>query len=124
MKHHPPVAHAGEIGARLYSALTGIAPPRNDNARGQAGEVEIAKQAGETKRHFTKKASIREALCQPDGLNRFEAERLGDHCLNSTIAELRADGCVIHSEWEKVPTRHNPKGVRVLRYWLTGYSGG
>ncbi len=35
-----------------------------------------------------------------------------------SIAELRADGCVIHSEWEKVPTRFNPKGVRVLRYWL------
>lgn len=72
----------------------------------------------------TKKDSIRIALTDPHGLNRFEAERHGDHCLNTTVAALRAEGCVIHSEWETVPTRFNPKGVRVLRYWLTGYAGG
>ncbi|CAL94483.1 hypothetical protein [Azoarcus olearius] len=64
----------------------------------------------------TKKAIILGALCDPHGLNRFEAERIGDHCLNSTIAALRAAGCAIHSEWETVPTRFNPRGVRVLRY--------
>lgn len=72
----------------------------------------------------TKKDSIRIALADPRGLNRFEAERLGDHCLNTTVAALRAEGCVIQSAWERVRTRHNPKGVRVLRYWLTGYAGG
>lgn len=34
----------GDIGMRHYSALTGIAPPRNDNARRQPGEVGKAKQ--------------------------------------------------------------------------------
>lgn len=31
-------------------------------------------------------------------LNRFEAERKGDHCLNSTIAELRGKGIQIEDE--------------------------
>lgn len=75
-----------------------------------------------TKLHSTKKDTIRLALRNPQGLNRFDAERHGDHCLNSTIAELRADGCIFHSEWEMVPTRFNPNGARVLRYWLIGYA--
>lgn len=90
----------------------------------EMGHAEAQPTSETTKRHSTKKDTIRAALRLPHGLNRFEAERHGDHCLNSTIAELRADGCVIHSEWETVPTRFNSKGVRVLRYWLTGYAGG
>ncbi|WP_449191880.1 hypothetical protein [Thauera sp.] len=81
---------------------------------------ESAPTSETTSAHSTKKATIRFALSDPHGLNRFEAERLGDHCLNTTVAVLRAEGCVIHSEWERVPTRFNPRGVRVLRYWLTG----
>ncbi|MDX9718432.1 MAG: hypothetical protein RBT67_13765 [Thauera sp.] len=90
----------------------------------EMGHAEARPRSETTKPYFTKKDTIRAALRLPRGLNRFEAERHGDHCLNSTIAELRADGCVIHSEWETVPTRFNSKGVRVLRYWLTGYAGG
>jgi len=52
-------------------------------------------------------------------LNRFEAEALGDHCLNSTVAVLRADGNLIHDHWERVPTRFGKK-ARVKRY---GYAG-
>ena len=50
MKHNPPIANAGEAGARFYSALTGIAPPRNDNATtGNRGEVGTANRtAGKT----------------------------------------------------------------------------
>ena len=50
------------------------------------------------------------------GLNRFEAERIGDHCLPSTIAVLRAEGISIVSEWEEVPTRFEGKTARVKRY--------
>lgn len=64
----------------------------------------------------TKKSAILETLRQRS-LNRFEAERLGDHCLNSTIAELRADGYVIHSSPEMVETRFGRR-VRVKRYHL------
>ncbi len=64
----------------------------------------------------TKKAAILAAL-RHGSLNRFEAERLGDHCLNSTIAELRANGYVIHSYPEMVKTRFGRR-VRVKRYHL------
>ena len=57
------------------------------------------------------------AIRHPAGLNRFEAERIGDHCLNSTIAAIRKHGVSVSNEWETVPTRYNPKGVRVMRYW-------
>lgn len=67
---------------------------------------------------MTKKSSILAAL-RAHSLNRFEAERLGDHCLPTTIAELRSDGFVIHDEWEEVPTRFN-KTCRVKRYRLVG----
>ena len=47
MKNTPHIANAGEAGARFYAALTGIAPPRNDNATtGNRGEVGKAKQTG------------------------------------------------------------------------------
>ncbi|MDW9254401.1 helix-turn-helix domain protein [Burkholderia thailandensis] len=53
-------------------------------------------------------------------LNRFEAERMGDHCLNTTISTLRGEGWLIAGEWETVPTQFG-KMARVLRYRLTGY---
>lgn len=52
-------------------------------------------------------------------LNRFEAERIGDHALNSTIATLRAEGYRIIDEWEEVPTRFS-KSARVKRYRYAG----
>ena len=63
---------------------------------------------------------IRAHLALPGGLNRFEAERLGDHTLNSTVAALRKRGEVVSCEWETVPTRHCSDGVRVKRYWIAG----
>lgn len=56
---------------------------------------------------------------RPQGMNRFEAENFGEHCLNSTVAVIRAmyaDKLI--QQWEVVPTCYNPAGVRVLRYWL------
>lgn len=64
----------------------------------------------------TKKARILELL-QKRSLNRFEAERYGDHCLNSTISSLKKDGHIIHGVMEKVPTRFG-KPVPVKRYFL------
>lgn len=64
----------------------------------------------------TKKGAILAALTLRS-LNRFDAERLGDHCLNTTMAELRADGHTITDEWEKVPTRFGTT-ARVKRYRL------
>jgi len=52
-------------------------------------------------------------------LNRFEAERLGDHALPSTIAVLRAEGHNILDRWEQVPTRFGAS-ARVKRYSYAG----
>lgn len=68
----------------------------------------------------TKQDRILEALKLPRGLNRFEAERLGDHVLNSTISKLRHAGWIIFSESEVVPTRFSPDGARVNRYRCVG----
>lgn len=71
---------------------------------------------------MTKIETILLALMKPCGLNRFEAERLGDHCLNSTVAVLRAQQHIIAGEWENVPTRFSTT-ARVLRYrWISGPS--
>lgn len=66
----------------------------------------------------TKKQAILEAL-RIRSLNRFEAERLGDHCLNTTISELRKDGHNILSHLEQVETRFGRK-TRCKRYYLAG----
>jgi hypothetical protein len=52
-------------------------------------------------------------------LNRFDAERYGDHCLNSTVSVLRANGMGLHGEWETVPTRFGVT-TRVKRYRYIG----
>ncbi len=68
-------------------------------------------------RHPTKKQRILEAL-RAGSLNRFEAERIGDHCLHSTVSSLQKSGYVILSHWERVPTRWG-SDCRVKRYWVT-----
>jgi hypothetical protein len=54
-----------------------------------------------------------------NSLNRFEAEKFGDHCLHSTIATLRSKGVLFHDAWEWVPTRFG-KEVHVKRYRYLG----
>lgn len=53
-----------------------------------------------------------------DSQNRFEAERLGDHCLHTTVSDLqRGYGIRFCRRRERVPTRFG-KPVTVCRYWL------
>lgn len=53
-------------------------------------------------------------------MNRFEAERLGDHCLHTTVSDLqRRYGIRFCRKRERVPTRFG-KPVTVCRYWLDG----
>jgi len=66
----------------------------------------------------TKYQRVLAALKHPAGLNRFEAERIGDHTLNTTVSRLRSLGYSVASEWETVPSRFTDKGVRVRRYWV------
>jgi hypothetical protein len=79
-----------------------------------------ATESALTHRDDIKIDRILAALKLAQGLNRFQAEKLGDHCLNSTVAKLREYGYQLHGEWEVVPTRYSPKGVRVKRYRVIG----
>lgn len=68
---------------------------------------------------YTKENTVLGLLRTGCSLNRFEAEELGDHCLNSTISCLRAKGHLFSDEWEIVPTRFGTD-VRVKRYRYIG----
>ncbi|HEQ0066712.1 TPA: hypothetical protein VDW55_005005 [Pseudomonas aeruginosa] len=64
----------------------------------------------------TKTSRILAYLVAGGSLNRFEAERLGDHCLNSTISALKHHwGVDFDIVPERVPTRWG-KGCDVNRY--------
>lgn len=91
---------------------------KNDNARGQAGEVDRARNS--SRKRITKLDRIITALeTRPEGLNRFEADGFGDHCLNSAVAVIRnLYGDKLIQQWETVPSRFNEYGVRCLRFWL------
>lgn len=61
---------------------------------------------------------------RPDGLNRFEAEHFGDHCLHSTVARLRSKGYQFCDEWEWTQTRFGDVHVKRYRYLGTSPDGG
>lgn len=67
----------------------------------------------------TKIERILKALTNPKGLNRFEAEVIGCHCLNTTVSALQnTHGVIVSSDWEKVPNRFS--GItRCKRYWIS-----
>lgn len=70
----------------------------------------------------TKQAVILHYLTFDGSLNRFEAERIGDHCLHSTISTLRNNyGLAVLDEFESVP---NLTGsfTDVKRYWIESNS--
>lgn len=91
-----------------------------DNALREQG-VGSTNQTTHKQKSITKFDRVFEALKMPPGLNLFEAERIGEHSLNSTVAVIRKRyGQHLVQEWETVPTKHNPNGVRVIRYWLKG----
>jgi hypothetical protein len=91
--------------------------PERDNAGLQSGEV--VKAINLNPKRIKKIDRVEAALKEPHGLNRFEAERIGEHCLNSTVAVLREMyGDKLIQQWETVPTRYCETGVRVYRYWL------
>lgn len=92
--------------------------PGNDDA--MRGHGEEGKANKSQRKISTKLQRIEELLkTRPEGLNRFEAESFGEHCLNSTAAVIRSMyGDRLIQRWEKVPTRYCSTGVRVLRFWL------
>ena len=70
---------------------------------------------------MSKLAAILRMLLNGISANRFEAERVGDHCLHSTISTLTNDyGLTFIRKWEKVPNRFGGK-TRVRRYSLAPF---
>lgn len=66
-----------------------------------------------------KHATILKALIEGRSLNRFEAEALHDHCLNSTVSALQNNfGIVIDRHRESVPCVNGKASVSVNRYRL------
>lgn len=77
-----------------------------------------ASQANSALEPPTKIGRILAHLVSGGSLNRFEAEHLGDHCLNSTIATLaNTHGLIIRRQSEKVRNRWG-KSCTVTRYSL------
>ena len=80
-------------------------------------------QSSPRKAHHTTEAPSKIArilahLLTGASLNRFEAERMGDHCLNSTVSDLANDyGLNVRRQAEKVPNRWGLP-CRVIRYSL------
>lgn len=56
-------------------------------------------------------------LARGETLHRFQAERLGDHCLHSTIAKIQDHGISVEREWITVQGYAGHE-TRVCRYWL------
>lgn len=96
-----------------------------NHQNGKAPELRQQSEAGNATnlnpKRIKKIDRVIAAMSLPHGLNRFEAERIGEHCLNSTAAVIRSMyGDRLVQRWETVPTRYCETGVRVLRYWLVG----
>lgn len=69
-------------------------------------------------RRDTKLGRILSALATGRSLNRFDAERLGDHCLNTTISKIERHGLLVSRREEVVPG-YGGHRARVMRYWLS-----
>ena len=65
----------------------------------------------------TKQQAVIEATSTKQGLNRFEAQAIGDSCLNSTISNLSKMGYQFRTEREVVPNRFGGQ-TYCNRYWL------
>lgn len=63
----------------------------------------------------TKKSRVLAEL-RRRSMNRFQAERIGDHCLHSTVSALRREGHQIISQPETIETQYGR--CRVMRYTL------
>jgi len=66
-----------------------------------------------------KHATVLKAFVEGRSLNRFEAEALHDHCLNSTVSALQNNfGIVIDRDRETVPCVNGKASTSVNRYRL------
>src|SRR5690606_2202371 len=72
--------------------------------------------AAHSTRPLHKWKRILKCMADAGHLTRFDAERLGDHCLNSTISRLQRRG--IHVMREQIELEGRFGVIHCCRYWL------
>lgn len=76
------------------------------------------RKANDTTKPLGKIGRILSVFLTGDSINRFEAERSGNHCLNSTVSVLaNTHGLLFERQYERVPN-HWGEPCRVTRYRL------
>lgn len=87
-----------------------VSSPNDSKSRGNTTTV----------RKTGKLDSMLARFADGDSYNRFEAERLGDHCLHTTVSDLQIKyDLSFDRERERVPNRFGGETI-VCRYWLSG----
>lgn len=70
------------------------------------------------RRRETKISRILRILVSGRSLNRFEAERVGDHCLHSTVSAIERRFSVTVNRRDEMVPGYGGRSARVCRYWL------
>jgi len=97
-------------------------PPENENpALGSKPGFQIPLGSAHLTRCPKKWQRVLQAFLAGRTLNRFEAERIGDHCLHSTVSKLERKGLVIFRREEKIPG-YLGLATHCCRYWLADTS--
>lgn len=100
-------------GSRQNHPLSNSPPPSATQAVGSTSGVRLACSAHKD----TKIKRILTELAHGVSLHRFQAERLGDHVLHSTVSKIQEYGIQVEREWITVPG-FSGHPTRVCRYWI------
>jgi hypothetical protein len=73
--------------------------------------------AGILRQQQTKLRRVLGELARGNSLHRFQAERIGDYTLHSTVCKIQEYGIRVEREWITVPG-YGGHQMRVCRYWL------
>jgi hypothetical protein len=83
----------------------------------EAGPISISSSAENNNKAPKKWRRMLKVLADGAALTRFDAERHGDHALNSTISDLRRKGIDVSREPITIVGRFGV--IHCKRYWLT-----
>lgn len=101
-RQRPALAGPGAGGGEHSQALTGNSTSTRKPPRG----------------FWTKRRTVLLNFIRRPSLHRFQAERVGEHCLHTTVATWQADGIEFARETIPVPG-WGGQTTYVSKYWLT-----
>lgn len=100
-------------------------PPPAEKERAQIGERPKGSQVRLDTAHSTRRPRkwqrILRAFLDGRAMTRFDAERIGDHVLHSTVSKLEAKGIVI-LRCDTTVSGYMGLATHVCRYWLAPQS--